>query len=453
MRPTVPLSCSLAIWLLAACSGESELPEATGKGSIRAINAIPTSPDIVFRIEERTITSLSYKVASSGARYDDLQYTFNFDANLGGETGLTRIASFPLDVVKDTSYTLVVSGSLAAPDITLWEAPISEFTEGATTFDVQFGHTAETLGAIDIYFADPATPPAAGGAVGSLTFGEILPPQSLESGDFVLTVTTAGDPADVLFQSGVLAPAGGTSRIYSVFDADANDLAPLAVQNFNLTSGSSIPVADARTRPTLRFFHANFDSGPVDIYTDDPLGTAIVAGHAFRDITGAFEVEIAVLPVTYTTAGSQGTIFIDTEVPAPGNTASHVVFAQDADGNDLLLNYVPDRRSVETFVKFTLLNTAAIDSAIDVYIVPAGDPIDEIPPLLAAVPAGLLPLSLNLQAGDFDIYLTLQDEKTPLTGEPRAPLPLSVALGDVVDLIVYENADPTRVDVVTITPP
>ena len=115
------LLTAAAALLLAACTGESQLPEATGKGIVRAINAISTSPDIVFRIEERTIASLSYKVASSGARYDDLEYTFNFDADLGGEAGLTRIASFPLDVIKDTSYTFVVSGSLAAPDITLWE--------------------------------------------------------------------------------------------------------------------------------------------------------------------------------------------------------------------------------------------------------------------------------------------------------------------------------------------
>jgi hypothetical protein len=436
--------------LLAACSGESELPEATGKGSIRAVNAISTSPDIVFRIEERIIASLSYKVASATSRFDDLPYMFNFDADLGTETGLTRIASYPLDVIKDTSYTLVVSGSLAAPDITLWQAPITDFTEGTTTFEVQFAHTAESLGTIDVYFADPAIPPAAGGAAGTLSFGEILAPQSLESGDFVLTVTTAGDPADVLFQSGALTPAAATSRIYSVFDADANDLAPLAVQNFNLTAGGSIPVADARTRPTLRFFHANFDSGPVDIYTDDPLGTAVVPDHGFRDITGAFEVDSSLLPVTYTTAGSQGTIFVATDVPAAANTASRLVFAQDTNGDDILLTYVPDRRSVETVVKLTMLNTALIDTTIDIYIVPAGDSIAEISPLLAGVPAGLLPLPVTLQAGDFDIYITPQGEKTPMTGDPRAPVPLSVALGDVVDLIFYENADPSRIDLITI---
>jgi hypothetical protein len=450
MRSTRPLLCSLAALLLAACTGESQLPEATGKGIVRAINAIPTSPDIIFRIEERTIDSLGYKVASSSARYDDLQYTFNFDADLGGETGLTRIASVPLDVIKDTSYTFVVSGSLAAPDITLWEGPVTEFAEGATTFEVQFAHTAETLGPIDVYFADPATTPAAGGAVASLTFGEILAPQSLESGEFVLTFTRAGDPADILFQSRVLTPAAGTSRIYSVFDADANDLAPLAVQNFNLTAGGSIPVADARFRPTLRFFHANFDSGPVDIYADDPLGTAIVADHAFRDITGALEVDSSVLPLTYTTAGSQGTIFIDTDLPISASTVGHLVFVQDMNGNDILLTYEPDRRSVETFAKFSVLNTAAIESALDIYIVPAGDPIDENAPLLPAVPTGLLPLQLNLQAVNFDLYITLQGEKTPLTGDPRAPLPLNTAFGDVIEMIIYENADPTLVDVITV---
>ena len=41
-----------AMLLLTACSGESQFPEPTGKGTFRAINAISTSPEMVFRLEE-----------------------------------------------------------------------------------------------------------------------------------------------------------------------------------------------------------------------------------------------------------------------------------------------------------------------------------------------------------------------------------------------------------------
>jgi hypothetical protein len=41
----------IAAATIAGCGGESALPEASGEGVIRMINAIPTSPEIGFLIE------------------------------------------------------------------------------------------------------------------------------------------------------------------------------------------------------------------------------------------------------------------------------------------------------------------------------------------------------------------------------------------------------------------
>ena len=38
---------------IAGCARESDLPKPTGEGDVRAINAIPTSPNISFLIEEQ----------------------------------------------------------------------------------------------------------------------------------------------------------------------------------------------------------------------------------------------------------------------------------------------------------------------------------------------------------------------------------------------------------------
>ena len=45
---------------VAGCGGESALPEATGDGVIRMINAIPTSPEIGFLIEECTLEGIGH---------------------------------------------------------------------------------------------------------------------------------------------------------------------------------------------------------------------------------------------------------------------------------------------------------------------------------------------------------------------------------------------------------
>jgi hypothetical protein len=56
--------------------------------------------------------------------------------------------------------------------------------------------------------------------------------------------------------------------------------------------------------------------------------------------------------------------------------------------------------------------------------------------------------SIPTVAGDFDIYLTLPDEKTIISG----PLPVTVALGDVVEILFYDAVDPAIIDMRIIPP-
>ena len=95
----------IAVTAIVGCGSGSSLPEATGKGVIRMINAIPTSPEIGFLIEERALDSVPYKSNSSPGRWDDLSYTFNFEISRPLQTENTRIASRPLDVIRDVEYT------------------------------------------------------------------------------------------------------------------------------------------------------------------------------------------------------------------------------------------------------------------------------------------------------------------------------------------------------------
>ena len=74
---------------------------------------------------------------------------------------------------------------------------------------------------------------------------------------------------------------------------------------------------------------------------------------------------------------------------------------------------------------------------------------DEASPAIPRLQAGLDPFRLTLDEGSYDIYVTVQGEKTVLTG----PVALDLALGDVFDMIIYENADPNVVDLLTIPIP
>ena len=69
-RTFLPLAC-IGTLLLAACTSDSNLPNPTGTGAVRAINAIHGSPEVRFLIEERPLGGVRYATSTAPNRYDD----------------------------------------------------------------------------------------------------------------------------------------------------------------------------------------------------------------------------------------------------------------------------------------------------------------------------------------------------------------------------------------------
>jgi hypothetical protein len=282
-------------FLLGACSDGSSLPSPTGKAEISAINAIYGSPNINFLIEERSLGAVPYQQGSTAESYDDLDYTFNFDVFYAGDIQPTRIASQHIDLVADQTYTILATGTVAAPTLTVWESPKREFDAADTVFQARFSHTSNSLGAIDVYFALAGVAPVLGQQVASLNFGEITAEMDFETDDYVLTITTSGDPTDILLQSDATTVRPQIDIIITPFDGDANNTAPIVAHGL-VAIGGLIPFSDPLYPATIQFLHAAKDlhagvgAGLTDIYDDVALLNKVVAGMAYRDLTAAAPV-------------------------------------------------------------------------------------------------------------------------------------------------------------------
>ena len=274
------MACAL---LLGACGVDSNFPEATGKGTIRAINMIETSPDLQFLIEERLISSVPYKGASSFREYDDLTYNFNVETFFAGADVNTRILRRNLDVMADRDYTFLIGGTVASPLLTLWETTKAEFADDSTLIRTRFAHTASTLDAVDYYFAADGVVPVMGEQVATLSFREISEPIDFETGAYAVTVTTAGDPADILYTSSAFNFAAQSDFIITPFDGDADDNAPFIVRAFG-SLGTEISMLDSSFPATAEFLHGSLDLGVSDIYDDEMLTSQLVAGPCFSGL-------------------------------------------------------------------------------------------------------------------------------------------------------------------------
>lgn len=426
--------------VVAGCAPESALPQRTGEGSIRMFNAIPTSPAVSFLIEERLIDSVTYKNSSSPGRWDDLGYTFNFQILRPSQLDPERIASQFVQVVRDTEYTLVLGGSIAAPTVNVWEIAERSFADGGTVFELRFGHAASALGPVDVYIGLEGVPPVLGEQAATLAPGEVSAPVDFAADTYVVTLTAVGDPADVRFVSAPAQVLADQSLLFTIFEGAGIDTAPVTIRAFD-QGGQVTALTDPRFPPTARFIHGTTDLGTSDIYDDAALLNRIVENLAYGDITADIDLAVGDVPITATAPGNVGAIqFTGTLATIAGGRVNYYLgeLAGEIIGTPVRF----DRRSIETVARLTFFHSSTNHRSVDVYVVDAGTAIDDAIPRLREQIYLQQIAPIALSAGSYDVYITTSGEKTVLEG----PIRLDAALGDVYEAVLLNRVDPSLVE-------
>jgi hypothetical protein len=421
---------------------ESALPQASDKGSIDALNAMPASPVVGFFIEQRALGGVAYKDSLGAQAYDDLTYTFRFEINIPGDSEPTEIATQSIDVVADTDYTIVATGSVTDPTLTVWERAEREWEDTETAFEIGIAHLSPALGEIDVYIAPQGTVPVSGEERAKLSYGERAPEFDLENGNYEVIITARDDPTTILYQSFETSLAARISYTLAIFDADPSITGDIAARLIS-RNGLSGNLPDSQFPPTLRTVHSAFGTENLDIYADEDISDLIFSNLGFGESTGDLPVIEGTSSYTYTAVGNPGAI-IDQEAQLipPGQRVSTIVAGQP--GSDLSrITLTDNRRSVETNAKLRLIHSAANFDALDVYLIDAGSDITEAGPTFPSLPFGVGTDFVPHLAGSFDLILTLQGEKDPIA----TPLQLDFADGDVVEALFLDTVDPVVADI------
>ena len=336
---------------------------------------------------------------------------------------------------------MLVSGELASPTITLWEGDERTFVEADTVFEARFAHAAASLGTVDYYFDDPAVTPALGNEVATLAFGAVTAPLDYGEGNYVLTITAAGDPDAVLYISDSSSIGARNALIFTAFDGDAGDTAPTIVRAI-ATLGNSLSLPDPTYPPTLQFINASMDLGTADIYTDEALTARIVADHAYMDITAELPAATGATTLYYTPAGDTAAVALQTAFTVAGGRRYQLI-ANGVAGALGVTVLTPDRVPESTRVKLVSYQASNNFNFLDIYAVPAGESVaDNFPVRFGLAPTEISPAS-GLASGSYDIYVTELVEKVILAG----PYRIDVVIGDVVEIVIMDTEDPGMLDV------
>ena len=450
MKRTFTVLACVGTLFVAACGGDTKLPNPTGKGSIRAINAMPGSPTTAFLIEERGLGSAAYKGVTQPATFDDFDYNFNFEIALPGEEELTRIATQAHKVEADRAHVFVLTGDPLSPTVTVWTSDVREWNEGDTNFEMRFTHLIEsrTLEAVDFYVDEVMDPQVATNKVATVSYGEISTAQDIAGGDYVVTVTAAGDINDVLYTSPAAPVVAQSSQIAAAFDGDANDTSPL-ILNLISQLGGDRQLPDANSVTVLRFLHASYPLPTVDVYDDDMLTNRIVSGLTHGSASPERVVSGDLEEYFWTPENSTATILHQGSYIAPLGTRNVISIIGETD-NRGHYSFLPDRAPTSVYAKLQVLQASVDNNFIDVYLQPAGETIgeDDFPIAGLVLTPALVP-PIPVAAGSYDLYVTAAGDRTAIAG----PLRIDAANGDIFEVVILDTADPVVAELRLVPPP
>ena len=436
------LTLALFAIALAGCQGETARPSPTGKGSVRMINALDDAPEVSFYIEERFLETVAARSGSGFVGWDDFSYDFHFETNVIGERESRRFVTRNLKVEADREFTLIVSGDYEDATVTVWETPERNFDGSETIFEARFANLSTSAGRVDFYLLAPGTDPVLGQQIGTLGRGEFLDSVDIEEGDYVLAVTAAGDPSNVLFEAAAGTYVSSNVSTFALYDASGIDTAPYVVQLIG-NSGGGNALRDSRFAPTVRFFQASFSLADSDVYDDEALTNLVLPDHRFGDISGDIPVAVGQTSYTYTAVGNTSVTQFTTGITAQSGLVYNLVVVSEDDAR-VGQFFVANRRSVATQSRVNVFQASNNFQNVDIYMLDrdatfVGDGEGRV--------ANGLNVSLQtlilFDSRNIDVYVTPDDDNTILAG----PFPLDLSLGDTVELFVLDTVDPSAVEI------
>lgn len=449
MKRTLLLIACISTLLLAACTSDSKLPNPTGKGTVRAINAMPGGPEVSFLIEERLLGGIRYKNSTSPVEYDDFSYDFNFEIANPGDTVFTRIVTETLQIEADRDHILLLSGDFNTPTLTVLTGDIRTFDDADTVLEARFANASPTLGAVDVYFEAPGVAPGTNPPAATLAFGEISDAADFPEGNVVMTVTAAGNPGIEHFSSRETTLLPRFAHVFTIFDGDENDTAPVLVRSMT-SVGNALTLVDAGFPPQIRYMHAASTLPSVDIYDDELLTNLVFAGLDFKEATPNFEAPSESTTWYFTLANSTAMVLFEQLVAAPV-LGSFSEFYATGDTDDWAgVRFSPDKSQTTNAAKIRLYHGALNHTSFDAYVVDRDAVLtDDDPPILLNAAYRIPAPTILLPEGNVDLYLTVRGERTVIAG----PYQVDATLGSNINLLLVDTVDPLTAEIVDITLP
>jgi len=429
---------------LASCGGGGDIENEL---SLRIIQASPDAPPVNFLIDDvRVRIGVGYKGGFGSIFVTPATYDLAIESILPGEDGfLVPTTSKSLSAGRD--YTFIVIGKDADDSVELMEfdSPIESVPEGNVR--VQVAHAAPDVGPVDIYLTAPDDVLAAATPIAQAVYGNDPDARQLvPTGTYVISVTEAGMPDSVLFESGEIALQSGRDLLLIAVANTTTDKDAVPITLLVNELRTTAEIADKDLPSDLRVVHLSPDAPALDVVgdpaTEGAANVSFASGLTYLGNTGYVSVPPDSYTVTgATTADPETALFAFGRLMLAGQRATALVIGQLATINDLVLT--DDIRSVHAEGRLRIVNAAPGSGTAEVYILETGTAIESANPSLFNFGLGAATNHLGYEPANYTVTFTAPGDNTTVYATAEVPATAgtmhTVILVDAVR--VDENSD------------
>lgn len=416
--------------LVAALAGCSEGRKPPPKTTVTVVNAAPTQGAISFLREQHVEATLNYREASSPLLFDEDQYDFNIETSPPGAASPQLIDSFSQQVVHGTDYLIVLTeAGGSAVHLVLEKPPFSSTSET----EARAVHAAPAGQPVDVFITAPDADLAAATPIGSVAFEQATDPLLLAPGDYVLTLTEAGNPANVLFASAPFTLGAGASNAFVITGDGGEGLAPYSVVVAGTGSGQ---LFDKNAFSGVEIVNAAADGAPRDVYLDADFSAPIAAAIPGNGVTMQLPVAAGTRKLTVTPAGNPGVVEAELSFTATATRRQTALIAGDPGGLKIA-GIQDDPRPVVGESKVRFMNGATLFTGLAFFIVQPGVDVlsGTVSPVTTLTPAGLS-ARFSIPPGTYDVVLGDPSTSTVVAG----PQSLTFSDGGLYTILATNGA-------------
>lgn len=424
---TVRITCRLvalvaAALFLTSCGGNEAVDNDV---AFRFIQASPDSPMVNFRVDQVALRSgIPYKGGTGFTIVTPRTYDFSVEALLAGANQTIVDASRTvLDGGRE--YTLIMIGKDETD--TVQSLIFSNATESIPAGQVrlQLVHAAPDQPALNIYLTKSGELLEAETPIGQVSYGNTPAPWRLEQeGSYVISVTPAGEPTHVLFQSPEIPLHSRDDLLLVVVANTATGSSPISLvvdNRFATRQDNMLPeLLDKGTLSDLRVINLSPDAPAIDLIGDpatkDAVNVSFASGLGYLGNTGYVSAppdayEFRGVLSTNTAADPPPFSFNRTLVVGQRLTVLATGLLATIDDNVL----TDDIRPIHAQGKMRFVHAAPGGGIVDVYVLAKGTDIAGVAnPSLRNMGLRSATGHLGFTPGTYTVTFTEAGTKTPV---------------------------------------